>query len=123
MIFKSYYKHYKNYKTFDNTYIIIIKCIVLGILGFILGIIINNFVVYFSNIFKIKNNLLQNITQITFCSIIVSLLHTSNNFIGWTLHNTIPGIFFITLLFNAQFKLIHNLESNYILYNDNDNDN
>ena len=126
MIFKSHYQHYKNYKPFDNVYVITIKCIIWGVLGLISGIIINNTVIYISNKLKIKNKLIQNIIQIVLCAITVSFLHTSNKFLGWTLHNTIPGIFFITLLFNAQKNYV---QKNYVIkndndnYNDNDNDN
>ena len=114
------YKHYKNYKTFDNFYILTIKCIIWAILGLIIGIIINDSVIYISNKLKIKNKFIQIIIQILFCSIIVAFLHTYHKFIGWTIHNTIPGILFIALLFNVQLKLINNIQSSYIINNDND---
>lgn len=116
-MFRSHYKHYKNYKTFDNVYILIIKCIILGIFGLILGIIINDSIVYLLHILHIKNIFIQNIIQIGICAVVVGLLHTSNNFLGWTLHNTIPGIFFITLLFSTQYKLMTNIEHSYIINN------
>ena len=112
------YKHYKKYKTFDNGYVIAIKCIFWGIIGLILGVIINNAVIFLSNKLKIKNKLIQNIIQIILCAIVVAFLHTYNNFLGWTLRNTIPGIFFIALLFNVQYKLADNIESTYIIHND-----
>ena len=112
------YKHYKKYKTFDNGYVIAIKCIFWGIIGLILGVIINNAVIFLSNKLKIKNKLIQNIIQIILCAIVVAFLHTYNNFLGWTLRNTIPGIFFIALLFNVQYKLADNIESTYIIRND-----
>jgi hypothetical protein len=121
MVIKSYYNHYKHFKTYDNVYIITIKCIILGILGLTIGVIINNLVIYISNKLIIKNKNLQVIIQITLCAIIVSLLHTQHKFIGWTLRNTIPGIFFITLLFTVQYKIFYNINySNYIMKNDND---
>jgi hypothetical protein len=112
------YKHYKKYKTFDNGYVIAIKCVFFGILGLIIGVFINNIVIFLSNKLKIKNKLIQNIFQIVLCAIVVAVLHTSNKFLGWTLRNTIPGIFFIALIFNVQYKLADNIESTYIIRND-----
>ena len=111
----NHYKHYKKYKPFDNVYVTIFKCIVYGILGLILGILINDTVIYLSNAFKIKKKLIQNIIQIVLCAIVVAILHTSNKFLGWTLRNTIPGMFFITLLFNVQLKLYDNIQSSFFL--------
>ena len=116
------YKHYKKYKTFDNAYVITIKCVFWGILGLIIGIVINDAVIFLSNKLQIKNKLIQNILQIVLCAIVVAFLHTSNNFLGWTLHNTIPGIFFIALLFNVQFKLVDNVQRSYIINNDDKQD-
>jgi len=123
IITSNYYKHYKKYKAYDNVYMTTVKCIIWGILGLLLGIIINDTVLYLINKLKIKNKLIQNIIQILFCAISVAVLHSSNNFLGWTLHNTIPGIFFITLLFNAQFKMAEDIQSTYIIHNNNDDNN
>ena len=118
IILKNNYKHYKKYKTFDNIYIITIKCIIWGVLGLILGIIINDIVIYLSKILHIRNYIIQDIIQIVLCAILVSFLHTYHKFIGWTLHSTIQGIFFIALLFNVQYKLTKNIEKSYIINND-----
>ena len=115
------YKHYKKFKTYDNVYMTTAKCIIWGILGLFLGIIINDIVIYLINKFKIINKLIQNILHIVLCAITVAGLHSSHNFLGWTLHNTMPGIFFITLLFNAQFKMDEDIQSSYIIYNNNNN--
>lgn len=115
------YKHYKKYKAYDNVYMTTVKCIIWGILGLLLGIIINDTVLYLINGLKIKNKLIQNIIQIVFCAITVAVLHSSHNFLGWTLHSTMPGIFFITLLFNAQFKMDEDIQSTYIIHNHNNN--
>ena len=120
MLFKSHYKHYKHYKPFDNAYIITIKCIILGTLGLILGIMINDIVIYISNSLDIKNRFLQNILQIILCSITIAVLHTSSRIVGWVLRNTIPGFFFLTLLFNVQFKLIDNIQNTYLIDNTTD---
>lgn len=97
--------HYKHYQVYDNIYIIILKCIILGILGLVLGVIINDIVTYISTSLNIKHKLSLDIIQITLCAIVVGCLHYSHNFIGWTLQNTIPGIFFIALLFDVQLRL------------------
>ena len=120
MIFKSQYKHYKDYKPYDNGFIITLKCIILGTLGLILGIIINNTVIYLSNSLDIKNRFLQNILQISLCAIVMAMLHTSSRLVGWALRNTIPGFFFLTLLFNVQYKLIDNIQNTYLINDDSD---
>ena len=120
MFLKSHYKHYKHYKPYDNAIIITIKCIILGTLGLILGIIINNTVIYLSNTLDIKNRFIQNILQIVLCSILLAFLHSSSRLVGWVLRNTIPGFLFLTLLFNVQFKLVDNLQNTYLIKNNTD---
>jgi hypothetical protein len=43
------YQHYKKYKAYDNVYMTTVKCIIWGILGLLLGIIINDTVLYLIN--------------------------------------------------------------------------
>ena len=108
-------KHYDKYTPTDTLFFMTLKCIILGILGLGLGVIINDIVVYLSYKFKIKNLFLQNIIQISICSFVLSILHTKNNFLGWTLQDTLPGVTFIAFLFGVQFKLLNNIEQNYII--------
>ena len=106
--------HYNKYKPTDTLFFMTIKCIVLGILGLFIGVIINDSVVYLSNTFNIKNLFLQNIIQISICSFVLSFLHTKHNMLGWTLQETLPGVTFIAFLFGVQFKILHNIEQHYI---------
>ena len=48
------------------------------------------------------------------------MLHTSSRLVGWVLRNTIPGFFFLTLLFNVQYKLIDNIQNTYLINDDSD---
>ena len=109
------YKHYKNYKPSDTLFIMSIKNILWGTFGLILGILINDSVIFLANYFEIKNLFLQNIIQITFCSIILAFMHTYHKFIGLTLQSTLPGLFFLAFLFGVQFKILNNIENSYIL--------
>lgn len=115
--------YYKNYQIYDNFYIMIFKCIILGILGLVLGVIINDTVTYLSNSLNIKNKLLLDIIQISLCAIVVGFLHSSHNFIGWTLQNTIPGIFFVALLFDVQLRLAGFVQESCEVKNKNSNTN
>jgi hypothetical protein len=115
--------HYKHYQVYDKFYIMILKCIILGILGLVLGVIINDIVTYLSNILNIKNKLLLDIIQISLCAIVVGCLHYSHNFIGWTLQNTIPGIFFVALLFDVQLRLAGFVQDECVVKSTNTNAN
>ena len=115
--------HYKHYQIYDKFYIMILKCIILGILGLVLGIIINDIITYVSNSLNIKNKVLLDIIQISLCAIVVGCLHLSHNFIGWTLQNTIPGIFFVALLFDGQLRLAGFVQESCEVKNKNSNTN
>ena len=120
MILNNHYNHYKHYKPTDTLFIMSIKNIIWGIFGLLLGIIINDSVIYLTNYFKIKSLVLQNIIQMSFCSIVLAFMITYHKFIGWTLQNTLPGLFFLVFLFGVQFKILNNIQKSYILYNNND---
>ena len=109
------YKHYKYYIPTDTFYVMTLKCIILGIVGLIIGILINDFVVYISNKLQIKKLFIQNIIQISICSLVLSFLHTKHNILGWTLKETLPGVFFIAFLFGVQFKILTNIGKTYII--------
>ena len=111
----NHHKHYKHYKPSDTLFIMSIKNILWGSLGLIIGILINDTVIFLANYFKIKSLFLQNVIQITFCSIILAFMHTYHKFIGWTLQSTLPGLFFLAFLFGVQFKILNNIENSYIL--------
>ena len=92
-----------------------IECILYGMIGVILGTISNNLVVYLSNKLNIRYLFLQNVIQLTLCSIILSAVHVQLNYFGWSWQNITPGLFFVSFFFGVQFKMITNIQNSYIL--------
>ena len=105
------------YKPVDSFYSMITKNFVWGGLGLLLGIIVNNSVVFLSTLFKIKILLLQNIIQLIICSFIIALIHTFHNYFGWTWQNITPGLFFVSFLFGVHSNIFTNIQNKYILSN------
>lgn len=99
----------------DQFHYMFIKNIVWGSLGLLLGICVNNLVVYLSNTLKINYLFIQNILQIIFCALILALIHTYFNYFGWTWQATTPGFIFVSFFFGVQFKIMSNIQSTFIL--------
>ena len=114
--------HHQYYQPSDTLLVMTIKNIIWGVMGLILGIFINDTVIFLSQIFKIKNYFIQNLIQIILCAIILAIMYTQHKYIGWTLNNTLPGFFFISFLFGVQFKLLNNIQRSYMINNSNAND-
>ena len=89
----------------------------MGSTGLILGVIINNIVIYLSNYLKLKLLFIQNVIQISLCSILLSLLHNYYNYFGWTWQNLTHVLFFVSFFFGVKFKLMNNIEDTYELDN------
>ena len=106
----------KNNKRMDNLHIMISKNIIWGVLGLIIGIIINDLVIYLSNNLHIKNLFIQNTLQITICAIVIAFLHTYYLF-GWDWQHIMPELFFISFFFGVQYKLLTNIEHTYVIDN------
>ena len=104
------------YAPTDNFVNMTIKNFVWAIIGLILGLIINNIVVYLSIHLNIEYLFVQNVIQIGLCSILLALIHTYYNYFGWTFQNITPGLFFISLFFGVQYKLLTNIQNTYIIY-------
>ena len=64
------------YKPFEHFGKMTFENLVWGTTGLILGLIINDTVILLSNYLNIKYLLIQNIMQISLCSILLSLIHT-----------------------------------------------
>jgi hypothetical protein len=105
----------------DNLNYMIIKCIIWGILGTTLGIIINNIVIFLINNFFIKNNsdykigIFEILLQFILCCITLSLIHMKFNYFGWTWQNTTPGFIFVSLFFAVQYNIFNNIPYLFVL--------
>lgn len=96
-------------------YMMTVKNLVWGILGLLMGLMINNLVIKSSNVLKLKNKHVQNGIQILLCSVFLAGLHHYNNYFGWTWQNVTPGLFFVSFFFGAQFKIFTNSGVDYVI--------
>lgn len=94
-------KDYINYfiDTYNNSYIsLVILNLIFGLAGFTLGNLTHTISKHFS--YKLINNVYIDIfIQILLCSILLSFIRLG---IMWEHQIYLPGIFFVTLYFNAQ---------------------
>lgn len=104
-----------NYTPKDNPLVMTLKNITWGILGLAFGITINDIIIISSDVFGIKNLFIQNILQITVCSLTLAFIQYFNNYFGWSWQNITPGLFFVSFFFGTQFKILNNLAENHIL--------
>ena len=102
---------YKPEYTFFN---MIMNNIIWGLLGIILGIIINNIISIICNKFKITMLIIQNTLQLMLCAFILSLIQYFFNFFGWSWQNTTPGLFFTAFFFGTQIDIFKNIQNKYI---------
>lgn len=107
-----------NKKKIDEFHIMTSKNIIWGISGLVLGIIVNDSVIYISNKLKIKYLFIQNIIQITLCAIIVSLLHIYYLY-GWDWQHITPELFFVSFFFGVQYKILNNIQHTYVIDSNN----
>ena len=103
------------YKLIDNFAYMSLKNFIWGTIGLTLGVIVNNIVIYLSNILHIKILFVQNIIQVFLCSIILSTIHLYHNYFGRTWQNATPGLFFVSFFFGVQYKILTNIQNTYIL--------
>jgi hypothetical protein len=108
-------KSEKLYKPKNNFYIMMIKNITWGIMGILLGIIINNTVIFITNTFKIQILMVQNAIQLILCAFILALIQYFFNYFGWSWQNTTAGLFFISFFFGIQFNIFDDIQNDYIL--------
>ena len=111
----------KNNKTIDKFYIMTSKNIIWGVAGLIIGLIINDFVIYISNKLKIKSLFIQNLLQITICAVVIAFFHTYYLF-GWDWQHVMPELFFISFFFGVQYKMLNNIQNTYVIDNKTHND-
>ena len=103
----------------DNFANMAIKNFAWGTTGLILGVIINHIVIYLSNHFKIKILFIQNVIQVSLCSILLALIHSYHNYFGWTWQQLTPGVFFVSFFFGVQYKILSNIQNTYVIDSDN----
>ena len=103
------------YKPKYGFYNMLSKNFIWGGIGIILGILVNNSVVFITTLFNIQFLLLQIITHLLLCSFVLALINTLFNFFGWSWQNITPGLFFVSFFFGIQFKLFTKIQTNYIL--------
>ena len=101
-------------KNLDKYYLMTIKNIIWGTLGLILGIIVNDIVIFLSNKLNIKYVILQNLLQITLCSLVLSYLHIHNLY-GWSWQHLTPELFFVSFFFGVQYKILNNVQNSYTI--------
>jgi len=102
------------YKPKDTFNIMIIKNIIWGILGILIGVIINNTVIFICNKFKITLLITQNIIQLLLCAVILAVIQYLFNYFGWTWQNTTAGLFFVSFFFGTQIEIFTNIQNKYI---------
>jgi hypothetical protein len=103
------------YKPRDNFAYMALKNASWGVMGLFLGIVINNSIIYLTNELNITILLIQNILQILFCAITLSLLNNYFHVFGWSWQATTEGVFFVSFFFGVQYKLLNNIQNTYIL--------
>lgn len=98
----------------------ILKNFMWGIVGIVLGILIN--VALESGILEIVGKYqieVRLMLQLMICSIVLAFIHVKiNNKFGWSWQNITPGLFFVSYFFGTQFATFSNIqEINNKLYN------
>jgi len=94
-----------------NLHDMIIQCIIYGIIGIILGILVNNIYVYILNNISYKPNVIVEIVlQLIICSIVLSIININFHFFGWAWQNTTPGFIFVSFFFGVQYNAFSNIQ-------------
>ena len=112
------------YKPSDNLFNMIIKNTIWGFAGIILGLLINNITIYISNTYantyainttNTNSILLEILIQIFLCSIILAIIHSNYNYIGWSWQNTTAGFIFVSFFFGVQYNVFINIQKTLII--------
>jgi hypothetical protein len=112
------------YKPSDNLPNMIIKNIVWALAGIILGVLINNIIIYitntYANTYAINTTntniiLLEISIQLILCSVILAIIHTNFHDIGWSWQNTTAGFIFVSFFFGVQYNIFINIQKTLII--------
>lgn len=84
-----------------------------GLIGIVLGVLINIILQYgvlqFTGKYELEVRLLL---QLGICSMVLALIHVKiNNEFGWTWQNVTPGLFFVSYFFGTQFATFSNIQT------------
>lgn len=81
-----------------------------GVIGIIIGLLVNQFSIKLFKEFNITNKLYSIIIQVFMCSLVLSSIHIqANNYFGWSWQNITPGLFFISFFFSVQYNIFNNI--------------
>jgi hypothetical protein len=104
------------YSPIYNLHDMIIQCILYGIIGIILGTIVNNIFVYILNNISYKPNVIVEIVlQLIICSIVLSIININFHFFGWAWQSTTPGFIFVSFFFGVQYNAFSNIQKRFIM--------
>ena len=103
----------------ENLINMITKNFFWGLLGIVLGVIIN--IIIQHNPLNIGKSqfALRMMLQLLICSFALAFIHIKiNNEFGWTWQNITPGLFFVSYFFGTQFATFSNIQQiNDKIYN------
>jgi hypothetical protein len=85
------------------------KSMVWGAIGILFGRLCNMMTVFFCNISRVNNIVIQNFVQLFICAAIITLLRNLHHYFGWTWQNTTAGLFFTAFFFGTQFNIMSNI--------------
>ena len=104
----------KKYKPPETFYVMCIQNFIWGLLGILLGICVNNTIIFMTIFFNIENIFIQNTLQLILCSFSLALVQYLFNYFGWSWQNITPGLFFISFFFGVQYEIFTNIQDKYI---------
>lgn len=101
-----------DFKPTDSLTSMIKRNFIWGLIGIVLGVLINiilgSEVVQLTGKYKLEVRLLL---QLAICSIVLAVIHVKiNNEFGWTWQNVTPGLFFVSYFFGTQFATFSNIQ-------------
>lgn len=87
------------------------KNFIWGLIGIIVGLIVNNLSIKLSKILYLKSKHYQIILQLLLCSTILPFIsiYIHPKF-GWSWQNEVSGLFFVSFFFGVQFMAFDNLQ-------------
>lgn len=103
------------YKPLDNFFYMSLKNFTWAIAGLVLGVIVNDIIVFLRNNLKIKYLIIQNILQLILCSVFLAGIQIQYNYFGRSWQTLTHGLFFVSFFFGVQFKIFTNIQNTYIL--------
>jgi hypothetical protein len=94
---------------------LLIASIIYAYIGFIAGILTNNFAVYLFKRFQIYNLHIQNAIHVFLCAIVLMMFQLRDVKFSEEWQATTPGLFFVFGFFGSQFNLFRNIDQTYAI--------